>query len=74
MIVKYHPTTYVGLAESAYAADSKSAARKGVGVQVPCPTPFYLGVAQLVARLIWDQGVAGSSPVTQTIWHGSSVG
>ena len=25
------------------------------------------GVAQLVAHLVWDQGVAGSNPVTPTI-------
>ena len=29
--------------------------------------PDYPGVAQLVARLIWDQEAAGSSPVTRTI-------
>ena len=27
---------------------------------------FYRGVAQLVAHLVWDQRVAGSSPVTPT--------
>ena len=26
-----------------------------------------LGMAQLVARLIWDQEVAGSNPATQTM-------
>ena len=30
-----------------------------------------LGVAQLVARDIWDVEVAGSSPVTQTIFVGN---
>lgn len=30
--------------------------------------PFYLGVVQLVERLIWDQEVVGSNPVTQTIY------
>ena len=28
---------------------------------------FYRGVAQLVARLLWEQDAAGSSPVTSTI-------
>ena len=28
----------------------------------------WLGVAQLVARDVWDVEVAGSSPVTQTIF------
>ena len=28
---------------------------------------FFRGVAQLVAFLVWDQAVAGSSPVTPTI-------
>ena len=27
----------------------------------------YRGVAQLVARLLWEQDAAGSSPVTPTI-------
>ena len=27
---------------------------------------FVRGVAQLVAHLVWDQGVAGSNPVTPT--------
>ena len=26
----------------------------------------FRGVAQLVAHLVWDQGVAGSNPVTPT--------
>ena len=30
-------------------------------------TPSLRGVAQLVAFLVWDQAVAGSSPVTSTI-------
>ena len=29
---------------------------------------MWLGVAQLVARDVWDVEVAGSSPVTQTIF------
>ena len=28
---------------------------------------FYRGVAQLVARVVWDHEVAGSIPVTSTI-------
>ena len=28
------------------------------------------GVAQLVAFLVWDQAVAGSSPVTSTTYSG----
>ena len=31
---------------------------------------MWLGVAQLVARDVWDVEVAGSSPVTQTIFLG----
>ena len=27
---------------------------------------FYPGVAQLVARLLWEQDAAGSNPVTRT--------
>ncbi len=27
---------------------------------------MFRGVAQLVAHLVWDQGVAGSNPVTPT--------
>ena len=29
-------------------------------------TKVFRGVAQLVAFLVWDQAVAGSSPVTST--------
>ena len=37
-----------------------------------------MGVAQLVAHLIWDQGVAGSSPATHTkgviyMWMDSAI-
>lgn len=28
--------------------------------------PLYLGVAQMVVRLLWEQDVGGSSPLTQT--------
>ena len=31
------------------------------------PTTSYPGVAQLVARLLWEQDAAGSNPVTRTI-------
>ena len=30
----------------------------------------FRGVAQLVARLLWEQDAAGSSPVTPTIYRG----
>ena len=30
------------------------------------PVTVIRGVAQLVAHLVWDQGVAGSNPVTPT--------
>ena len=30
------------------------------------PTTSYPGVAQLVARLLWEQDAAGSNPVTRT--------
>ena len=30
----------------------------------------YPGVAQLVARLLWEQDAAGSNPVTRTIFLG----
>ena len=32
-----------------------------------CLSWYYRGVAQLVARLLWEQDVAGSSPVTPTM-------
>ena len=38
-----------------------------VGFKLPSPQPFYLRVAQLVAHLVWDQGVVGSSPTSWTI-------
>ena len=33
-------------------------------------SPTERGVAQLVAFLVWDQAVAGSSPVTSTTYIG----
>ena len=35
----------------------------GAPVQI---NPFHLGVAQLVARVIWDHEAAGSRPATET--------
>lgn len=59
--------------------DSKSTAGDSVPVRVRSPAPssasvpwntgrsqYYPGVAQLVARLFWEQDAAGSSPVTRT--------
>ncbi len=34
---------------------------------IPPKFNTYRGVAQLVARLLWEQDAAGSSPVTSTI-------
>ena len=38
---------------------------------LPLHTQKERGVAQLVAFLVWDQAVAGSSPVTSTKENGS---
>ena len=35
--------------------------------------PHYPGVAQLVARVVWDHDAAGSNPVTRTIKETSFV-
>ena len=35
------------------------------------PYKKYPGVAQLVARLLWEQDAAGSNPVTRTIMNES---
>ena len=37
-------------------------------------TKLCRGVAQLVARLVWDQDAAGSSPVTSTKREGNPFG
>ena len=66
--------------------DSKSTAGDSVPVRVRSPAPssasvprntgrsqYYPGVAQLVARLLWEQDAAGSNPVTRTIKETSFV-
>ena len=41
--------------------------RKGLPAVLTClHRGFYLGVAQLVERLFWEQEAVGSSPATQT--------
>ena len=43
--------------------------RKGLPAVLFCPNRgFYLGVAQLAERLLWEQEAVGSSPTTQTMW------
>ena len=41
-------------------------------ISFPCFQVFFphRGVAQLVARVVWDHEVAGSNPVTPTIFSG----
>ena len=42
--------------------------RKGLPAVLFCPNRgFYLGVAQLAERLLWEQEAVGSSPTTQTM-------
>lgn len=42
--------------------------RKGLPAVLTClHRGFYLGVAQLVERLFWEQEAMGSSPATQTM-------
>ena len=42
--------------------------RKGLPAVLFCPNRgFYLGVAQLEERLLWEQEAVGSSPTTQTM-------
>lgn len=41
--------------------------RKGLPAVLFCPNRgFYLGVAQLAERLLWEQEAVGSSPVVST--------
>lgn len=47
-------------------ADSKSVVSDDVRVRVP-PVAPYLGVAQLVERVLWEHEAEGSSPSTQTM-------
>ena len=44
----------------------KQSARKSRINTINTKTKEYRGVAQLVARLLWEQDVAGSNPVTST--------
>ena len=44
----------------------KQSARKSRINTINTKTNEYRGVAQLVARLLWEQDVAGSNPVTST--------
>ena len=37
------------------------------GIMVSLPAEAYPGVAQLVARLLWEQDAVGSNPATRTI-------
>ena len=43
-----------------------SASSGPAGRQMGHSTVLYPGVAQLVARLLWEQDAAGSNPVTRT--------
>ena len=45
----------------------KQSARKSRINTINTKTKEYRGVAQLVARLLWEQDVAGSNPVTSTM-------
>lgn len=44
----------------------KAENHRGLSAQEGLPPPFYLGVAQLVGRLLWEQEIGGSNPSTQT--------
>jgi hypothetical protein len=64
---KSSPDCNGGLAERLNAPVLKTGLRESVtGVRIPEP-PHLRDVAQLVAHLVWDQGVAGSNPVIPTI-------
>ena len=54
---------YAEVMELVVMRDLKSLVHCGVRVRVPSSV-LYLGVAQLVERLLWEQEVIGSSPVT----------
>ena len=63
---KSSPDYNGGLAEWLNAPVLKTGLRESVtGVRIPEPPPR--DVAQVVAHLVWDQGVVGSSPVIPTI-------
>ena len=47
------------------AGQSNALLRRGPGVRISQDAPFR-GVAQMVARMVWDHEVAGSRPVTPT--------
>ena len=68
-----------GVVELVDTGDLKSPGSDTVPVRVRSPAPssasvpwntgrsqYYPGVAQLVARLLWEQDAAGSNPVTRT--------
>ena len=70
---------FAGVMELVDVVDSKSTAGDSVPVRVRSPAPssasvprntgrsqYYPGVAQLVARLLWEQDAGGSSPFTPT--------
>ena len=46
---------------------------KCVQTHAAAPKSTYPGVAQLVARLLWEQDAAGSSPVTSTIFLSNRI-
>ena len=44
-----------------------------VGFAIIAPSKNHPGVAQLVARLLWEQDAAGSNPVTRTKFLGKTA-